>query len=101
MTRLWAGLLAMVLVGTVPAHAELKLCNRTSYILYAATAATKSQRSSTQGWTRIIPGDCQVARSEALTAEAYLVHARSSLGYSGPARAWGGNFPMCVKDANF
>jgi uncharacterized membrane protein len=30
-----------------------------------------------------------------------LVYARSSLAHSGPARAWGGNYPICVKDGNF
>jgi len=66
-----------------PAQAALTLCNRTSYILYAATSAI------------------QMARKEPLTAETYLVHARSALAHSGPARAWGGNYPVCVKDANF
>jgi uncharacterized membrane protein len=92
---------AMLLFAVAPAKAALTLCNRTSYILYAATAALKSPQSQTQGWTRIAPGECQVARKEALTAETYLVHARSSLAHSGPARAWGGSFPMCVRDTNF
>jgi len=99
-----AGLGAALLfaaAAATPAKAALTLCNRTSYILYAATAAINTPRSQTQGWTRIVPGDCQIARKEALTAETYLVHARSSLAHSGPARAWGGTFPMCVRDANF
>jgi uncharacterized membrane protein len=101
MTRaLWLGLLALAAM-TAPAHAALTLCNRTSYILYAATTAIQSPRSETEGWTRIAPGDCQIARKEPLTAETYLVHARSSLAHSGPARAWGGAYPVCVKDANF
>jgi uncharacterized membrane protein len=96
-----AFLAAMLLFAATPADAALTLCNRTSYVLYAATAAIKSPQAQTQGWTRIAPGDCQVARKEDLTAETYLVHARSSLAHSGPARAWGGNFPMCVRDTNF
>src|SRR3569832_1489701 len=84
-----------------PAEAALTLCNRTSYILYAATSAIQSPKSETQGWTRIAPGDCQLARKEPLQAETYLVHARSSLAHSGPARAWGGSYPVCVKDGNF
>jgi uncharacterized membrane protein len=96
-------LLAALLLAlcAAPAQAALTLCNRTSYILYAATSAIQSPRSETQGWTRIAPGDCQLARKEALTAETYLVHARSSLAHSGPARAWGGSYPVCVKDGNF
>ena len=96
-------LLAALLLAlcAAPAQAALTLCNRTSYILYAATSAIQSPRSDTQGWTRIAPGDCQLARKEALTAETYLVHARSSLAHSGAARAWGGSYPVCVKDGNF
>jgi len=88
-------------LAATPAQAALTLCNRTSYILYAATSAIQSPRSQTQGWTRITPGECQLARKEPLTAETYLVHARTSLAHSGPARAWGGAYPVCVKDANF
>jgi len=98
-----AALLAVLMLAGLcaPAQAALTLCNRTSYILYAATTAIQSPRSETQGWTRIAPGDCQLARKEPLTAETYLVHARSSLAHSGPARSWGGNYPICVKDGNF
>jgi uncharacterized membrane protein len=95
------GALAALLCAAAPAQGALKLCNRTSYILYAATASVRGTQAETRGWTRITPGDCQEARSEELTAQTYLVHARSSLAYSGPAKAWGGDFPMCVEDANF
>ena len=104
MTRLVLALLVlglMSLPATQPAWAGLTLCNRTSYVLYAATSAIRSPKSQTQGWTRIAPGDCQVARKEALKADAYLVHARTSLAHSGPPRAWGGAYPVCVKDADF
>ncbi len=93
--------LAGIAAAAVPAQAALTLCNRTSYILYAATSAIQSPRSETQGWTRIAPGECNLARKEALSAETYLVYARTSIAHSGPARAWGGNYPVCVKDANF
>jgi uncharacterized membrane protein len=95
--------LAVVVVGlsSLPAQAALTLCNRTSYILYAATSAIRSPQSQTEGWTRIAPGDCQIARKEQLNAETYLVHARTSIAHSGPPRAWGGAYPVCVKDGNF
>jgi uncharacterized membrane protein len=105
MRRLWLALLALAGIMApglwTPASAALTLCNRTSYVLYAATSAIQSPRSETQGWARIAPGDCNLARKEPLTAETYLVHARTSLAHSGPARAWGGNYPVCVKDASF
>jgi uncharacterized membrane protein len=96
----WLAALAFLALAS-PAHAALKLCNRTSYILYAATSSVVSPGSTTHGWVRIAPGDCQVALPEKLTAQSYLVYARSSLAYSGPQRAWGGNFPSCVKEGDF
>ena len=94
-------MLAASLALATPAQAALKLCNRTSYILYAATAAVSDRGSSVKGWTRIAPGDCQTARPERLSAQSYLVYARSALAHSGPGRAWGGDFPLCVKDDDF
>ena len=83
--------LALLVLGlmSLPAQAALTLCNRTSYILYAATSAIQSPRSETEGWTRIAPGECQVARKEALTAETYLVHARTITGPFRPAARLG------------
>jgi uncharacterized membrane protein len=84
-----------------PARADLKLCNRTSYVLEAATSTIMNTDSLTKGWTRIAPGDCAAAIKGRLTAGSYLVYARSSLAHDGPARAWGGGFPVCVKDGDF
>ena len=99
----WVFLALLLAAGFMPrpAHAALTLCNRTSYILYAATSAIQSPKSETQGWTRITPGDCQLARKEPLQAANYLVYARSGIAHSGPSRAWGGAYPVCVKDTNF
>jgi uncharacterized membrane protein len=101
MRRLWLGVALALLCAATPAQAALTLCNRTSTVLYAATAATRGAQTQVQGWTRIVPGDCQVARAEDLVAQTYLVHARSSLAHSGPAKAWGGKLPICARDGNF
>mgnify|MGYP001027679522 FL=1 len=84
-----------------PAHASLMLCNRTSYVLYAATATLDPHAAEVRGWTRIVPGDCAVARPEGLTKSTYLVHARSSIAHAGPARAWGGKWLLCVREGDF
>lgn len=84
-----------------PADAALKLCNRTSYVLYAATAFATDTDTATQGWTRIVPGSCQIAIKERLAAPAYYVYARTSLAHSGASRAWGGTRPFCVRNADF
>jgi uncharacterized membrane protein len=95
------GIALALLFAATPARAALTLCNRTSYVLYAATAAVRGPQAQTQGWTRLAPGECQVARKEELTAGTWLVHARSSLAHGGAARAWGGKVPLCVKDTDF
>ncbi len=84
-----------------PSRAALTLCNRTSYVLYAAAGTAASGGVSAQGWSRVAPGNCQPVVQGDLIAPAYYLYARSSQAHSGPARAWGGNVQICVKDANF
>jgi uncharacterized membrane protein len=98
-TALLAG--ALVCAFAPAAQAGLRLCNRTSYVLYAATGHVEGIDAVTQGWTRIVPGSCETAIAEPLTARGYFVYARTSLAHAGTSRAWGGNQPLCVKDAGF
>lgn len=100
MTR-WPLVLVGAALCATPASAALKLCNRTSYILYAATAALEGKSAHTQGWTRIAPGTCQIPIHGDLIASQYFVYARSSRAHAGEGRAWGGGTALCVKDANF
>jgi uncharacterized membrane protein len=92
--------LSLVLLAH-PAKADLRLCNRTSYVMDAATATVRGKDSVAQGWTHLAPGDCQSAITGPLIPASYLVYARSSLAHAGPPRAWGGNMPVCVKDGPF
>ena len=101
MMRRFLAALAFLLCWTGAAHADLKLCNRTSYILYAATSQVAGANSQTQGWTRLPPGDCALALKGPIGHQSTLVYARSSLAHSGAQRGWGGDFPSCVRDANF
>ena len=85
-----------------PARADLRICNRTSYVLDSATSTiVKNTESLTQGWIHIVPGDCAIAIKGPLNAASYLVYARSSLAHAGPPRAWGGPFSVCVKNGGF
>jgi uncharacterized membrane protein len=102
--RRWLAAVMVLAAGLAfagPAQAALKLCNRTSYVLYAATASATKTGSTIHGWTRVAPGDCQTAIAQKLGAQSYLVYARSALAYSGPERAWGGGVRLCVKDPQF
>jgi uncharacterized membrane protein len=88
-------------VFAAPGHAALTLCNRTSYVLYAATAEAVPGGAQAQGWSRVAPGSCKPVVPGDLSAGAYYLYARSSQAHGGPARAWGGSTPICVKDSNF
>jgi uncharacterized membrane protein len=97
-----SALCALACVAATSANAGLKLCNRTSYILYAATGAVQNNQAAMQGWARLIPGSCQSVIAAPLTPRAsYFVYARTSFGHSGQTRAWGGDQPLCVKDGPF
>ena len=96
----FAGGLGIVLAAQ-PAHASLRLCNRTSYVLYAATAAAMPVDLYVQGWTRVVPGACRIAITADLTASAYFVYARSSDAHSGARRIWSGTTNICARDSDF
>jgi len=97
----WIFACLLLLALPQAAHADLKLCNRTSYILYTATAEANGPLDQVRGWLRIAPGDCQSAIKGPLPAKTYLVYARSALAHSGPQRAWGGSVQTCVRDGTF
>lgn len=83
------------------AEAALKVCNRTSYVLYTAEGWSADSGNFTKGWTRIVPGSCATPIAGMLTAHGYYLYARSSQAHSGAARAWGGSVNLCAKDTNF
>jgi len=97
-----APVVVLALAGLIsPAEAGLTLCNRTSYVLYAATAALSMPNVSVAGWVRIIPGGCAEAVAGNLTRQAYYLYARTSRAHAGTPRAWSGNVTVCVKDKDF
>ena len=101
MSRLAVALVILLGLAATPARASLTLCDRTSYVLYAATGAAVPGGVQAQGWTRVTPGSCRIVIAGDLTAPPYYLYARSSRAHAGPARAWGGNASICAKDANF
>ena len=83
------------------AHASLKLCNRTSYVLYAATASATASDALVQGWTRIVPGECSVALKGDLAARP-IISMRAPRRPIPARRAPGaGISDFCVKDTDF
>ena len=101
----WRSALLVLLLGLGllpgPARADLRLCNRTSYFLDAATANADNKDFISHGWVRVAPGACETTLKGDLKPIGYYIYARTSLAHSGPSRAWGGAVPICVQDGDF
>jgi uncharacterized membrane protein len=96
----WLGGLALLLAAA-PAHAELTLCNRTSYRVQAAIGLEKRANVSTRGWFRVDPGQCLKLIDGALDADMVYVHARTPLDYGSAPIPQMGNAELCIRDGDF
>jgi uncharacterized membrane protein len=96
------GLLGVcVLAGAGPASAAITICNQTSYVLYTALGFQAGSQAITQGWTRVVPGDCAVPKAQPVNTPFFFLAARSSRAHSGASHVWGGPLRYCVKDTDF
>jgi uncharacterized membrane protein len=93
------GLILVVLV--TPAHAELTLCNRTSYQMEAAIGLERRANVATRGWFRIDPGQCRQVVDGALDADMAYVFARTPPVYGSAPLPQNGNAEFCIRDGNF
>jgi uncharacterized membrane protein len=92
----------LVLCATiVAAHAELTLCNRTSYQMEAAYGLEKRANVATRGWFRINPGQCRQVLDGALDADMVYVHARTPPVYGSAPLPQNGNADFCIRPGSF
>jgi uncharacterized membrane protein len=96
-----AGLLASTMMRAGPAAADLRVCNQTSYVLYAAVGYEAGLQMLTRGWTRVRPGECASALEGDLNQPSYFLYSRSSRAHTGITHAWGGRIRLCAKETNF
>ena len=73
-----------------------QLCNRTSYVVEVATGRPDGEDVIVEGWTRIRPGQCEIALDGPLKPGIHFVFARSSKAHRGGQRDWSGRTPLCV-----
>jgi uncharacterized membrane protein len=103
-TRVGLALLAALLsclACATPAFADLKLCNRMSYVVEAAIGIDDKAATATRGWFRIDPAACRVVLQGTLTADRILLHARALGLYGATPIAENGNDTLCVAEDNF
>jgi uncharacterized membrane protein len=99
-TAAWAGAAVALLASALPARADLKLCNRMSYVVEAALGLEDRGTSATRGWFRLDPAQCRVVLQGRLAADRVLLHARALPVY-GASPVQAGQDLLCVAPDNF
>ena len=89
------------LVSSAPAHADLKLCNRMSYVVEAAIGIDDKAATATRGWFRIDPAACRVVAQGTLTADRILLNARALGVYGSSPIPQNGGDTLCIAPDNF
>jgi uncharacterized membrane protein len=95
-------LVALTFVAAAaPARADLKLCNRMSYVVEAAIGIDDKAATATKGWFRIDPAACRVVVQGTLTADRILLNARALSVYGASPLPQNGSDTLCVASDNF
>ena len=89
------------MLAATPAHAELMLCNRTSYVMEIAFGIEKRANVSTYGWFRVDPGQCRQVLDTPLDADMVYVHMRTSPVYGSAPLPQNGEARFCIRDSAF
>lgn len=86
----------LAITFSIPASAELTLCNEAPFSISTAVGYRESGQWHSRGWYNIEPGQCAVAVGGALANRYYYVH-----GYGTDGHTWGDDYSFCTKDAAF
>src|SRR4030081_302484 len=90
-----------VLFSSAPALADLKLCNRMSYVVEVAIGIDDKAATATRGWFRIDPAACRVVAQGTLTADRILLNARALGVYGSSPVPQSGGDTLCIAADNF
>ena len=90
-----------LLASAAPVRADLKLCNRMSYVVEAAIGIDDKATTATRGWFRIDPAACRVVMQGKLAAERILLNARALGLYGASPIPQNGSDTLCVAQDNF
>lgn len=90
-----------LLSSAEPAYADLKICNRMSYVVEVAIGIDDKAATATRGWFRIDPATCRVVAQGTLTADRILLNARALGVYGASPIPQNGGDTLCVAPENF
>jgi uncharacterized membrane protein len=88
-------------LSSTAAHADLKLCNRMSYVVEAAIGIDDKAATATRGWFRIDPAACRVVVQGTLTADRILLNARALGVYGSSPIPQNGADTLCIAQHDF
>jgi uncharacterized membrane protein len=83
------------------ARADLKICNRMSYVVEAAIGIDDKGTTATRGWFRVDPAQCRVVAQGTLSADRILLHARSLPVYGASPVPQNGSDNLCIAPNDF
>ena len=89
------------LASAGPAYADLKLCNRMSYVVEVAIGIDDKSATATRGWFRIDPAACRVVMQGPLTADRILLNARALGLYGSSPIPQNGGDTLCIAPGDF
>src|SRR6476660_595940 len=87
--------------SAAPALADLKICNRMSYVVEAAIGIDDKAATATRGWFRIDPATCRVVVQGTLSADRILLNARALGVYGASPIPQNGSDMLCIAQENF
>jgi uncharacterized membrane protein len=91
----------LLLLSLSAARADLKLCNRMSYVVEAALGLDDKGTTATSGWFRIDPAQCRAVLQGQLSADHVYLHARALPVYGASPTPQSGSEQLCVAADNF
>lgn len=99
LTLLSAGMIALTGIGltTVPAKADLRMCNTTESNINVAIGYRNDTGWHSEGWWVAKANECIVLLPGALQSRFFYIHAADD----SSGGAWVGKSFMCTKDAKF
>jgi uncharacterized membrane protein len=90
-----------LLTLSTAARADLKLCNRMSYVVEVAIGVDSNATTATRGWLRIEPAQCRVMLQGAINADRIMLNARALPVYGASPLPQNGTDRLCVAQDNF
>jgi len=96
-----AGVVTAAVLFAAPAQAALEFCNRSSYLLDAASAHQVEGGYLVQGWLTLDPGQCKTAVEENLGDGEYYAFARTRPAHGASRRLTSGDRMLCIDTTDF